>query len=247
MYILQKKLPNLCDNLEEPGLTLPGGFAEFTSIRPENAHIIPESISNLEAALLEPLAVALYALDRINISSEDVVLIIGGGGIGQLVGQCVRLHNPKAIILLDHHEFRLKLAKSLFADLTLHGKSDNVNQFFIDNQNFKPTKIFEVTGSAKGIRLAINTAQKNAEIAIVGYSGLKTVRIKTSEIMVKHLTIKGVLSPTNTLPKAINLVTNNKIDLKPIVTHAFKLEEAVLAFQKAVSCKNESLRVAILN
>ncbi|KDO03402.1 zinc-dependent alcohol dehydrogenase [Rickettsia tamurae] len=243
----KEKLPNLCDELEEPGLTLPGGFAEFTSIKPENAYTIPECISDLEAPLLEPLAVALYALERVNISNEDTVLIIGGGGIGQLIGQCTRLANPKNIILLDHHEFRLKLAKSLFANIALHGQNDNVNQFFVDNSKFKPTKIFEVTGSEKGIRLAITAAQKNAEIAIVGYSGQKTIGIKTSEIMVKHLTIKGVLSPTNTLLKAINLVTNNKINLKPIVTHTFKLEEAPLAFEKANYYKHEAIRVAILS
>lgn len=240
------RLPNLCDDLKEPGLTLSGGFAEFTSIRPENAYIIPECISDLEAPLLEPLAVAVYALTRVNVSSDDIVLVIGGGGVGQLIGQCARLSNPKDLILLDHHGFRLNIAKSLFASVVLHGRNDDINQFFVNNSQLKPTKIFEVTGSEEGVKLAINVAQKNAEVAIVGYSGQKVIGLKTSEIMVKHLTIKGVLSPTNTLLDAINLAASKKVNLRPMITHTFKLEEAQLAFKKAHSCKNESLRVAIL-
>ena len=243
----KKNLPNLCDDLKEPGLTLPGGFAEFTSIRPENAYIVPECIPDLAAPLLEPLAVALHATKRVTISNEDIVLIIGGGGIGQLIGQCARLNNPKEIILIDHHAFRVNLAKSLFASITIHEINENGNKFFIKHKRLKPTKIFEATGSEEGISLAINAAEKNAEIAIVGYSGQKTIGIKASEIMIKHLIIKGVLSPTNTLPEAICLAASKKVSLGPLITHTFELKNAISAFEQARSYKNESLRVAILD
>lgn len=242
-----KELPNLCDELQEPGLTLPGGFAEFTSIRPENAYIIPDNLSDTEASLLEPLAVALYALKRVAVTKEDNVLIIGGGGIGQLIGQCARLSNPRNIILIDHHDSRLNLASSLFADITMNGNNQDLDQFFINNPNLRPTKIYEVTGTSKGTSLALQAAQKNAEIAIVGYSGDKYIELKTSEIMVKHLTIKGILSPTNTLPEAINLARDGKVNLKPLITHTFKLEEVNKAFEVAEFYKNQALRVAILN
>lgn len=242
-----EELPNLCNELEEPGLTLPGGFAEYTTIKPENAYEVPEHITDLEASLLEPLAVALYALKRVSVSKQDIVLIIGGGGIGQLIGQCARLPNPKSIILSDHHKFRLDLAHSLFADITLNEGIEDLYQFFINNPDLRPTKIFEVTGTEKGVELAITVAQKNAEIGIVGYSGKNKIALKTSEIMVKHLTIKGILSPTNTLLEAITLAKNNKVNLKPLVTHSFGLKEAKKAYEIAEFHKHEALRVAIIS
>jgi 2-desacetyl-2-hydroxyethyl bacteriochlorophyllide A dehydrogenase len=243
----KEELPNLCNTLNEPGLTLPGGFAEYTTIRPQNAHLVPENISDIEASLLEPLAVALYALKRVEVNENDIVLIIGGGGIGQLIGQCAKLKNPKSITLVDNHEFRLNLGKSLFADRVENPKKKDLNKFFQNNSELKPTKIFEVTGSANGIKLSFNSAQKNAEIAIVGYSGDKKVDIKTSDFMVKHLTVKGVLSPTNTLPEAINLVQRNEINLTPLVTHKFKLQDAEQAFKTAEFQKHEALRVAFVS
>lgn len=244
-FFCRKELPNLCEHLEEPGLTQPGGFAEYTGISPANAHIISDKISDLEATLLEPLAVALYAIERVEITEEDKVLIIGGGGIGQLIGQCCRLKKPKTITIVDNHQYRLNTAKSLFADQILDPQKVVIDRYFANNADIKPTKIFEVTGSIKGLNLALSAAQKNAEIAIVGYSGRDRIAIKSSEIMVKHLTLKGVLSPTNTLPLAISLLENGEVNLKPLVTHVFNLEDSVKAFDVAQFSKHEALRVAI--
>jgi 2-desacetyl-2-hydroxyethyl bacteriochlorophyllide A dehydrogenase len=246
-FYCQKELPNLCNTLNEPGLTLPGGFAEYTIIKPQNAYLVPDNISDLEASLLEPLAVALYALKRVEVNENDIVLVIGGGGIGQLIGQCARLQNPKSITLVDNHEFRLNLGKSLFADKVFNAEREDLHQVYQNNSELKPTKIFEVTGSKNGINLSFNAAQKNAEIAIVGYGGAQKVNIKASDFMVKHLIIKGVLSPTNTLHEAINLAQNNKINLAPLVTHQFELKDAEQAFKTAEFRKYEALRVAFIN
>ena len=243
----ESELPNLCNTLEEPGLTLPGGFAEYTTLKPENAYEVPDNISNLEASLIEPLAVALYALKRVQVNENDEVLIIGGGGIGQLIGQCAKLYKPKNITLVDNHDFRLNLGKSLFADKIINAKAEDLNGYFENNKDLRPTKIFEVTGSLSGIKLSFSSAQKNAEIAIVGYSGDKKVDIKTSDFMVKHLTVKGVLSPTNTLPEAIKLAQRKEINLAALITHQFTLQEAKKAFKTAGFCKHESLRVAFVN
>ncbi len=240
-------MPNLCNELNEVGLTLPGGFAEYVSLKPENAYIVSDKVPDKEATLIEPLAVALYCLKRVNVTNQDRVMIIGGGVIGQLIGQCAKLFNPENIILVDHHDFRLELGKNTFADGILNPKKNNVKEMFDVNQDTKPTKIFEVTGSPSGIELSFNCAQKNAEIAIVGYSGDKKIPIKFSDIMVKHLSIKGIVSPTNTIQEAIKLVEDNKINLSPLVSHTFKIAQAHEAFETAMNKKDGALRVTFVN
>ena len=243
----KNEMPNLCNELSEPGLTLPGGFAEYVSLKPKNAYIVSDKVQDKEATLIEPLAVALYSLKRVNITHKDRVMIIGGGGIGQLIGQCTKLLNPENIILVDHHDFRLELGKSTFANEIVNPKKVNVKEMFDVNQDKRPTKIFEVTGSPNGIKLSFNCAQKNAEIAIVGYSGDKKIQIRFSDIMVKHLSIKGILSPTNTIQEAIKLVEDNKVNLSPLVTHTFKISQAHEAFETAMNKKDRALRVAFIN
>lgn len=241
-----KKYPNLCDKLEEPGISTNGGFAEYCFIRPDKAYIINDKISNQEAVLIEPLCVALYALQRVPISQEDTILIVGGGGIGQLISQVARIYKPKKIIVLDHHDYRLNLANQYSADLTLNSSKIDIIKYFERNKELKPNIVFEVTGTQSGIDYGMQLVKKLGRIAIVGYSGTKYLSIKTSDIMIKLLDIIGILSPTGTIRQAINLVTEKKVNLQPLVSHIFNLDNFSQAFGTMKSKKSECMRVAIV-
>lgn len=240
-------LPNLCSTLEEPGLTMPGGFAEFVTLPPENAHEVPEAIDPIEASLIEPLAVALYALKRVPIRAEDRIMIVGGGGIGQLLLQCAALNVPQSMILVDHHPYRLALAKKLFPELiALNPAEKSVSDFLRVNPKYAPTVSFEVTGTPEGLDDCLAHTQKAGRVGIVGYAGRDPIPAAMSHVMTRLLTLIGVLSPTGTTREAINLVASGKVTLKPLLTKTFTLESAQEAFAHSMGCKSSTLRVGLL-
>jgi 2-desacetyl-2-hydroxyethyl bacteriochlorophyllide A dehydrogenase len=241
----QKHKPNLCGSLVEPGISTSGGFAQYVFMRPQNLHVIPDILSDTEACLIEPLAVALYALKRVPVNESDTVMIVGGGAIGLLIAQAVRLYRPKRIILIDHHNLRLSLGKELAADIVLNPKKNDIHDFFQKNPTLSPTVAFEATGSSKGFEWCLEYIQKAGKIGVVGYSGKDTVTFSTSKIMVKLLEVIGVLSPTGTVPEALELVARSLIKIKPLITHILPLNDFDSAFQLASANKNEAVRVAV--
>jgi 2-desacetyl-2-hydroxyethyl bacteriochlorophyllide A dehydrogenase len=240
-----KLLPNLCKTLEEPGINTHGGFGEVCYIRPDKVYLINDSISNEEATLIEPLAVALYALKRVPVHEDDIIMIIGGGGIGQMIAQACLLRNPKSILLIDHHDFRLDLAKKQGVEITINPNSVDIYSFFSKNPSLSPSIVYEVTGTHSGIDLAFNIIKKAGTIGIVGYSGDEKYELSTAEIMVRLLNITGVLSPTGTIPKSIEYVLNKHVNLLPLLTHLYKLNDFSQAFEKMSNHKKECLRVAV--
>lgn len=237
--------PNLCNTLEEPGISVNGGFAEYLSMRPSHLHVIPETLSDQESCLIEPLAVAIYAEQRVKVTPEDTVMIIGGGIIGLLIAQVVRTKNPKKIILIDNHNNRLEMAKLLAVDETINPNEEDVTHRLNKHNSEPPTVAFEVTGSTLGFNWCLEHVQKGGKIGIVGYSGSSKVNFSTATIMVKLLEIIGVLSPTGTVPEAIELVKNGQIKLSGLVSHILPLSEFGQALNLAGQHKGSTLRVCI--
>jgi len=238
--------PNLCNNLEEPGFTRSGSFSEQIYVRPENLRILPDSISPIEGCLLEPLSVALYALKRVPITEEDKVLIVGGGAIGLLLAQVIKLKNPKHITLLDHHANRLSMARFLGVDEVINPHQTMIIDFYRKYPELRPSVAFEVTGSCEGLNWCIESADKKGRIGIIGFSGSQSSTIFTSSIMTKLLEIRGILSPTTTIDEAISLVESKKVNLSPLLTHEVPLDHFHKAYHLASSRKHETLRVAVI-
>jgi len=239
----QSGYPNLCNSLVEPGISTNGAFATHVKAFPEHLHVVPDHLSAEEACMLEPLAVAVYALRRLPVHYEDRVLIIGGGTIGLLIGQLARLSGAKEIILLDHHHYRLEIGQSLFADRTCNPLKVDLDKAIGSEL---PNKVFEVTGSSEGFQNSVKYAKPGGSIAVVGYAGPKQTSISTADIMCKLLTLIGVLSPTNSLGEAIDIAVNRRIDLSVYLDHTYPLKDFDKAFKIAEKRLNGCLKAMLI-
>jgi len=234
--------PNLCDHLVEPGLTRPGAFAEYVAVRASNLLVLPDEIPLRQAALIEPLAVALYALERVPVSEGETVAIFGGGGIGQLIARCC-LAAGAHVGLADPHPHRR-------ASATAHGctalpAGDELPAAWLDAGLFPPDVVFEASGDPAGLHLAVDLAAKGGRIGLVGYGGTRRVHLMPSKIMSKALSISGVLSPTGTWHAAISNVRTGRISLAGLLTHEFPLERTAEAFACAAERADGAIRVGI--
>lgn len=239
----RRDLPNLCGNLVEPGLTRPGAFAEYLSVRTANLIELPESIDTAQAPLIEPLSVALYALRRVPVAPGATVAVMGGGGIGQLIAAaCVA--SGTSVGLVDPHPHRRALAAGR-PGCTAFAPDAALTEQWLDSGLPAPDCVFEASGDPAALASAIDLVREAGTIGVVGYAGTAPASIEPAKIMTKLITIRGVLSPTGTWHDAIDQVASGKVSLHGIVTHTFALGSIADAFDLMRKRSDGAVRVAV--
>jgi len=242
----ESALPNLCDGLVEPGFTISGAFAEYITTPLRNVHFLPDSTGSDEACLIEPLAVVLYALKRVPVAKSDRVLILGGGGIGQLLLRAAKQHQPEWIALADPHLERRQVAQLGGADCVFDSGDGSLDAMAAALKGHPvPTLVFEASGSAGAFHNAVELVERTGRVGLVGYAGRDFIPFSPSRIMVKLLDIHGVLSPTRTWPEAIELVARNVVDVRPLITHRFSLRQFSSAFETMATRRDGAIRVVV--
>ena len=230
---------NCCNKLNEIGSSVNGGFADYINIPENNILIngivpIESSINDDEASLIEPLSCCLNAYLNINNSVRDeYVIIIGDGPIGLIHLQISKLFGAKTIVV-GKIPSRLKEAKSIGADMVLlNNDAEESIRTIWDYTYEKGGKLIIVaTSNPDAIDLALKVAGKNSLINVfAGISKNKFVNIDPNLLHYNQITLSGSFSSTpNLMKKAVDLVHDQKINLRRLVTHRFSLDEIDKAF-----------------
>lgn len=247
---------NLCLNLKEIGSSVNGGFAEFVRIPEEILKIgglmlVPNSISDEEAALLEPLACCLNGLYHIGPvvrnNEQNRVAIIGDGPIGLLHLQLIKRLDRAKTMILGRIPHRIQKAKTMGADATVlfandridNGAKENMEEVldFTDGIGFNV--IIIATSNPASLNLALKIAAKNSRINIfAGMSKSPNVSFSLDPNVLHYhqISITGSFSSTpRMIQQAVRLAANKEIDLSKIISHRYPLHdinEAMLATEK---------------
>lgn len=235
---------NSCDKLNEIGSSINGGFANYLSIPRNNILIngiipIENNIHDDEASLIEPLSCCLNAYLHFNIPiSGEFVIIIGDGPIGLIHLQLSKLYGSKTIVVGKIHS-RLNEAKSIGADLVLLNNETNESVKTIWDYTYgKGGKLIIVaTSNPEAIDLALKLAGKNSIISLfAGTSKNKILNVDPNLLHYNQITLRGSFSSTPKVMKmAMDLVHEQKIDLRRLITHRFSLDEIDKAFNATES------------
>ncbi len=218
---------NLCENViffATPPVD--GVFQEYVAHEAALCFKIPDQMSTMEAALIEPLAVGLHAARQGGACLGQTAVVTGAGCIGLCCMLSLRAMGVSCIIAVDVMEKRLNKALELGADYAVNGSREDT-----------VSRILELTGG-KGADLAIETAgsqitanqlirgtKKGAVIVFVGYSASGEMTLPMSLALDKELTFKTVFRYRNIYPMAIEAVSSGKIRIRDIVTDIFELDE----------------------
>ncbi len=247
---------NLCPDLFDgySGYGFPGAFAEYMHIREAklgvNFLLVPESISDEEAALIEPTGVAAVADSRTKIRPDQNVIIQGAGPLGNLTAQILKAKKPACLVVTDVLDFRLDLIKQLnAADYCIKADQDveaEVKKIWGEGHNGFGTNgnadvIIDCSGNAGAIAQAFELARNGASICQVGIAS-KASPINTRRMTEKSLSYFGFAA--SNMPKAIKLISEGVVQLKPLITHVLPLEEINEGFRIAKSDKN-AMKVVI--
>jgi L-iditol 2-dehydrogenase len=203
-----------------------------------------------DGALLEPLSVALAGMQRANITLGDSVLVCGAGPIGLVTLACVKAAGAEPIVITDIDEGRLAFAKQFCPSVRTHKVefSDSPEQFAEKvvalADGVEPAVVMECTGVESSISGAIHAAKFGGKVFVIGV-GRPEIKIPFMRLSTREVDLQFQYRYANTWPRAIRLLRGGVIDLKSLVTHRFKLEDAIEAFKVAADAKQGGIKVMI--
>lgn len=223
-----------------------GVFQEYVAHEAGLCFKLPDNVSTLEGALIEPLAVGFHAARQGDAKAGQTAVVMGAGCIGLVTMMALKSMGVSKVYVVDIMEKRLQKALELGADGVINGKETDV-----------VAKVMELT-DGRGCDLAIETAgteittvqtihmtKKGATIVLVGYSKTGEMTLPMSLALDKELTFKTIFRYRHIYPMAIDAVAAGKINLKGIVTNEFTLDEVQKAMDYSVNNKADIVKAVI--
>jgi len=223
-----------------------GSLCRFYKHAADFCFKLPDHVSTEEGALLEPLSVGVHACERAGISMGDKVLILGAGPIGLVSLLVARAAGASNIAITDLDENRLKMASSLGADAVFQVKSRDGKEVAeeIKASFGQAARTLECSGAESSIQTGIYGTKPGGVLVIVGM-GKPEVKIPLIDALVREVDIRGIFRYVNCYAKALELVASGKVNVKPLITHRYKLEQSHEAFQATGSGDSGAIKVII--
>jgi (R,R)-butanediol dehydrogenase / meso-butanediol dehydrogenase / diacetyl reductase len=237
---------HICANLRLIGVEHnPGAFTARIAVpQPERIHPLPDSVPDTEGALIEPLAVAVHAVDYAEFAPGETAVVLGAGPIGLLVAQVARANGVKTLFVVETEPARLKRAERLGFTVIDGSKGDVVERVRQLTNNAMTDVTFDAAGVPATASQVIPLTGIKGRIVMVAIHK-KPAEVAFRDLAYRELRILGTrIYATGNFGTAIDLVASGKVDLKPLITHVLPMREALRAFDIAQNDK-EACKVLI--
>lgn len=220
---------NCCANLRIIGIHREGGFAQFVAAPVANLNLLPEGLSDFEAAFAEPVAIGVQGLRRGEVTANDTVLVLGAGPIGLAIVEVARAHGA-TVYATDLSAERLRTAADLGA-IPIEGGEGLLDRVLEITHGEGMPVVMEATGAAPAMQQTVDLVAAGGRIVILGlvkqgvgvtFPGLDFTR--------KEVTILGSRASVDCFPEALALLASGKIQY-PKIASRFALAEAPGVFR----------------
>lgn len=203
---------NLCINLRALGVTVNGGFSEYSLVPRTQAHLLPENFPYRIAAFSEPLSCCVHGIDQADIKTGDTVSIVGAGTIGLLMQQLAQLKGAAKTIVYDISEKKREIARQLGADETADPADENSLEMIKDRAPGGTDIVIECVGSQKAAEFALKQVKKGGTLVIFGLADPQAlISLYLQAFFHKELTLKSSILNPNTFQRAVDLLISGKI------------------------------------
>ena len=227
-------------------LTNSGGFAEYTSCRPDMVRKLPGNVSFDAACMVEPSAVSLHAVNLSNIKIGDDVLIIGGGIIGLMAAEFAKMAGARYVALVETNKKRGKKAVS-------YGKVDEyydaMKQDTIPNLITKTNGGFDVVieccGNAAAVTESLMTVKPGGVVVLVGVS-TAPISIPLVVGVMREVKMLGAIAYTaQEFDTCLNLIATKKLNVTKYIDDLVPLERVQESFERLTSGKDSAIKIVI--
>ena len=239
--------PNICENilfLSTP--PMPGALREYMAHPAELCFPIPDSISDAEGAVLEPLGIALHTVSLARLHPGDTIAVLGVGPIGLLTLQVALVSGARAAYVTDLVPERLAMAEKLGATATLKAdEADPVAWVKKQTDGRGVDVAFETAWADETVAQVAEMARNGGRLIMAGIPREDVAVFPAHAVRRKGLTIKYVRRMKHTYPRAIQMVRDGLIDVESLITHRFPLEKAAEAYQLVASYEDGVVKAMI--
>ena len=223
-----------------------GVFQEYVAHEAALCFKLPDNVSTLEGALIEPLAVGFHAAIQGDAHLGQRAVVMGAGCIGLVSMMALKARGVSEVYVVDIMEKRLDKALELGATGVINGAKEDVLEKVNElTDGAGMDLVIETAGTEITTRQAIHMAKKGSNIVLVGYSKSGEMTLPMSLVLDKELTFKTVFRYRHIYPMAIDAVAAGKVNLKGIVTDIFGLDEAQKAMDYSVNNKADIVKAVI--
>lgn len=239
-------LYNLCRDMRFLGCPpdYKGAMQRYMSYPSAWVFKLPDNVSSMEGALIEPLSVGLHAANISGIGLGNFAVVFGAGCIGLTVMLSCFAKGVSKVIMVDVFNNRLETAKKMGATAVLNSRDCDVKKEVLSILGEEPKYIFEAAGNPVTAEMCMKLIGNAGVITMVG-ALVKPSSIIFEDISEKEVTIKTVFRYRNIYPTAINALSSGTIDVKPMINKIFDFEEAQHALEEATENKQEIVKAVI--
>jgi L-iditol 2-dehydrogenase len=226
-------------------MQLDGAYAERVAVPEAMADPIPDSLSFEDAALVEPLAVAMHAVDLAPFGPADTVAIVGAGPIGLLTLLAVRRRGAGRILVTDRDPHRLGLARALGADEAIDvAAGDPVERVLAATDGKGADAVLEAVGIAPTVAQSIAIARPGGTVTWVGNSAPE-VPVAMQQVVTRELTIRGAYGFVEEFAMAIDALAAGWPDAHRLIERTASLEEGEALFRDLAAGTVPAVKVVL--
>ncbi|WP_412030046.1 NAD(P)-dependent alcohol dehydrogenase [Deinococcus yunweiensis] len=231
-----------------------GALSEYVTWPDDFVFPVPDSVSDDAAALLEPLAVGVWAVRKGDVRPGHSVAVLGAGPIGCTTIMAAKAAGATTIVAVDLEDFRLDLARQVGATHTVNARSGDALAFIRElgaRRDGLPLShggvdvAFETAGSLPTTRLTIAAPKPGGVAVLVGLPADPEVSLDIVSAASREVTLRGVFRYANCYPAAVELVASGAVNLDALVTHRYSFDQTPEAFEFADREKKTSMKVMI--
>lgn len=225
-------------------LTNPGGYAEYTSCRPDMVRKIPGNVSYDAACMVEPSAVSLHAVNLANVKIGDNVLIVGGGIIGLMASEFAKMNGASYVSILETNKKRGRKAVNFGkVDEYYDALNEKTIPDLITKTNGGFDKVIECCGTSGAVSEALMCVKPGGDVVLAGVS-LDSVSIPTALAVMKEVRVQGAIAYTPyEFDTCLRLIADKKINVLKYIDDYITLDKAQEAFERLTNGKDSAVKI----
>jgi L-iditol 2-dehydrogenase len=241
---------NLCDNRRVLGVSCAefhqdGAMAEYVNVPERVVYRLPDTLGFEQAAMVEPVSIAVHGTSLAPIELNDSALVVGCGIIGLFVIQALRLRGCGRIMAVDLDPGRLELARDLGADITLQAGKEPAAEKVLDLTGGRGTDLaYDVVGNQPAFETALGGLKKGGYLTLIG-NLVPRIEMPLQAVVSRQVTLLGSCASSGQYAACLDLIAGGRIRVDPLISKAAPLSEGAKWF-KALYDGTEPLFKVIL-
>jgi L-iditol 2-dehydrogenase len=240
---------NICENFGDErlhrqyGHYTQGAYADYVVHSVKSVFPVPDELSDEEAAMLDPVSIALHTVKRGGQAPGDTVAVVGPGAMGLLVAECARALGAGRVLVVGRGA-RLEKAAELGHEPIDFTAEDTVAAIRERTSGRGADVALECSGDPAAVGRCVDAVRKGGRIAVIGIP-LEAAPIPLSRLVLDEIELTGVRAAAGEMPEAITLAAGGRIRLRELITHRFGLEDFAEAYRVFTERVDGAIKVIV--